>query len=216
MPDLSFEVISAQPARDRIAPALVFDLRVTNRPPDEAIHAVVLRCQIQIEVARRRYSSAEQDQLRELFDDPKRWADTLRPITWTNTSVNIPPFTGTTITPVAVPCTLDFSMATTKYFHALGGEDVPLTFLFSGSVFYAAGNGLLQVAPLSWNTEARFRFPIDVWKAAMDLHFPNAACLHLRRDVFNELYRFKAERGLATFEEAIEQMLAIAGREQPV
>lgn len=216
MPDLSFEVISAQPARDAIAPALVFDLRITNKPPEEAIHAVVLRCQIQIEVARRRYSSAEQDQLRELFDDPKRWGDTLRPITWVNTSVNIPPFTGTTITPVAVPCTLDFSMATTKYFHALGGEDIPLTFLFSGSVFYAAANGLLQVAPLSWNTEARFRFPIDVWKAAMDLHFPNAACLHLRRDVFNELYRFKAERGLATFEEAIEQMLAIAGREQPV
>ena len=216
MPDLSFEVISAQPARDAIAPALTFDLRITNKPPEQAVHAVVLRCQIQIEAARRRYSSAEQRGLRELFDDPARWGETLRPITWASTSVNIPPFTGTTVAPIAVPCTLEFSMGTAKYFYALGDGEVPLTFLFSGSVFYAAGNGLLQVAPLPWNTEARFGFPVEVWKAAMDLHYPNTACLHLRRDVFDELYRFKAEHGLATFEEAIEQMLAIAGREQPV
>ena len=63
MPDLSFEIVSARPARDMITPAISFDLRVTNRFPEQLIHAVLLRCQIQIEVARRRYSSSEQDQL---------------------------------------------------------------------------------------------------------------------------------------------------------
>ncbi|MFL6416461.1 MAG: DUF6084 family protein, partial [Bryobacteraceae bacterium] len=107
------------------------------------IHAVLLRCQIQIEVARRRYSSSEQDQLREIFDDPARWGDTLRPMTWANISVNLPAFSGSTVCPLIVPCTFDFSVATAKYFHGIDGGEVPLTFLFSGSVFHDAGQGTL-------------------------------------------------------------------------
>lgn len=215
MPDLSFEIVAANPLRDMITPALAFDLRVTNRFPEQLIQAVLLRCQIQIEVARRRYNSIEQSQLRELFDTPSRWGDTLRPMTWANTSVNMPAFLGSTVYPIAVPCTFDFSVATTKYFHGLAGGEVPLTFLFSGSVLYDAGEGALQVAPISWNKEARFRLPVQAWKSLMDLHYPNAACLHLRRDVFDELYRFKMSEGLATFDDAIQRMLTIAERERP-
>lgn len=216
MPDLSFEVVAANPVRDMITPALAFDLRVTNLFPEQAIHAVLLRCQIQIEVARRRYSSAEQNQLRDLFDEPSRWADTLRPMTWLNTSVNIPAFSGSTVYPLPVPCTFDFNVATAKYFHGIADGEIPLTFLFSGSVFYDAGQGALQVAPISWNKEARFRLPVQVWKSLMDLHYPNAVCLNLRRDVFDELYRFKMSEGLATFEDTIQRMLAAAQRERPV
>src|SRR5262249_6521739 len=104
MPDLSFDVVSANPARDMITPAISFDLRVINRFPEHSIHAVLLRCQIQIEVARRRYSPLEQNQLRELFDDPSRWGDTLRPMTWANLSVNIPAFSASTAFPLIVPC----------------------------------------------------------------------------------------------------------------
>ncbi len=221
MPDLSFEIVAANPARDMITPALAFDLRVTNPFPEQSIQAVLLRCQIQIEVARRRYSSAEQNQLRDLFDDPSRWGDTLRPMTWVNTSVNIPAFSGSTVYPITVPCTFDFNVATAKYFHGIDDGEVPLTFLFSGSIFYDAGShdadrSALQVAPISWNKEARFRLPVQVWKSLLDLHYPNAVCLNLRRDVFDELYRFKVSAGLATFEETIERMLTIAERERPV
>jgi hypothetical protein len=216
MPDLSFEVVAANAARDMITPAISFELRVTNRFPEQSIHAVLLRCQIQIEVARRRYSSIEQDQLRELFDEPSRWGDTLKPMTWANISVTIPAFSGSTVCPLIVPCTLDLSVATAKYFRGVEGGDVPLTFLFSGTVFHDAGQGTLQVAPISWNTEARFRLAVDTWKSVMDLHYPNSVCLNLRRDVFDELYRFKMSLGLATFEETIRRMLAIAERERPV
>jgi hypothetical protein len=199
-----------------IAPAISFDLRVTNRFPDQPIHAILLRCQIQIEVARRRYSSIEQDQLRELFDDPSRWGDTLRPMTWANISVNIPAFSCSTVYPLIVPCTFDFSIATAKYLRGIDSGDVPLTFLFSGSIFHDAGQGVLQVAPISWNKEARFRLPVEIWKSLMEIHYPNAVCLNLRRDVFDDLYRFKMSLGLATFEEAIQRMLVIAERERPV
>jgi Family of unknown function (DUF6084) len=215
MPELSFEILSANPVRDMITPALAFDLRITNAFPEQLIEAVLLRCQIQIEVARRRYSSTEQAQLRDLFDEPGRWGDTLRPITWANTSVNIPAFSGSTVYPVTVACTFDLSVGTTKYFHGIADGDIPLTFLFSGSVFYKSGEGALQVGPISWNKEARFRLPVQLWRSAMDLHYPNAPYLTLRRDVFEHLYRFKMSNGLATFDEAIQKMLTIAERERP-
>jgi len=216
MPDLSFEILAANPARDMITPALAFDLRVTNRFPEQSIETVLLRCQIQIEVARRRYTPAEQSQLRELFDDPSRWGDTLRAMTWANTSVNIPAFSPSTVYPVTVPCTFDFNVASAKYFHGITDGEVPLTFLFSGTVFYHAAEGALQVAPISWNKEARFRLPVGVWKDLMDLHYPNAVCLNLRRDVFDQLYRFKMREGLTSFDETIEHMLSFTERERPV
>lgn len=216
MPDLSFEIVSASPARDMMAPALQFDLRVTNQFPEQAIHSILLRCQIQIEVARRRYSAVEQEQLRELFDAPSRWGDTLRPMIWANAAVNVPPFAGSVVFPIAVPCSFDFNVATSKYFNGIEGGEVPLTFLFSGSIFFDGGTGALQVAPISWNKEARFRLPLQTWKDLLEFHYPNAACLHLRRDVFDELYRYKVSTGLATFEETIRRMLALAEQERPV
>jgi hypothetical protein len=216
MPDLSFEILSANPARDMLTPAISFDLRISNAFPEQTIHAVLLRCQIQIEVARRRYTPVEQEHLRELFDDPSRWSATLRPMTWANVSLNIPPFSGSTVQPLIVPCSFDLNVATAKYFRGIDGGDVPLTFLFSGSVFHDAGEGRLQVAPISWNKEARFRLPLDTWKALIDLHYPNAVCLNLRRDIFDELYRFKTSLGLASFEETIQRMLAIAEGQRPV
>lgn len=213
-PDLWFEVLSAGPARDMITPALSFDLRVSNRVPDQPIHAVLLRCQIHIEVARRRYSAAEQDSLRDLFDDPSRWSDTVKPMTWATLSLNVPAFEKTTVCPMVVPCPFDLSIATTKYFSGIDGGEVPLTFLFSGSTFYQSEQSATQVAPISWNAEARFRLPAATWKALMDLHYPNTSCLQLRRDVLDRLYRYKMTFGFATFEETIERMLAIAQHEQ--
>lgn len=216
MPDLSFDILAANPVRDMITPALAFELRVTNRFAEQRIQAILLRCQIQIEVARRRYSAGEQDNLRELFDDPSRWGDTLRPMTWVNTTTNVPAFSGSTVCPIIVPCAFDFAAATAKYFYGIKEGEIPLTFLFSGSVFYDAAQGVLQVEPISWNKEARFRLPVQTWKNLMDVHYPNAVCLNLRRDIVEDLYRFKMSQGFATFEEAIQRMLAIAGKERPV
>lgn len=215
MPDLSFEIVSASPVRDLVTPSLAFDVRVTNRFPEQSIQAVLLRCQIQIEAARRRYTSSEQAQLRELFDEPERWGDTLRPLTWVNTTANVPAFSGSTVHSINVPCTFDLNVATAKYLHGLAEGEIPLRFLFSGSIFYQSPEAALQVAPISWNKEAGFRLPVQVWQELMDLHFPNTACLPLRRDVFDDLYRFKISKGLATFEDAIHHMLTIAERERP-
>ena len=210
MPDFDFQIVKAEPVRDQATPALAFHLRVTNHAEQQPVHAILLRCQIQLEAPRRRYNPQEQESLRDLFGEPERWAQTLRSTLWANVSLNIPSFTGTVICPVCVPCTFDLMIGSAKYFHALEGGEVPVTFLFSGTVFYDSGQAGFQVAPVPWNQEARFRLPIRVWKEMIDLHYPNIAWLCLRRDIFDELYRFKVKEGIATFEETVERLLEMS------
>jgi hypothetical protein len=207
MPDLKITVESAEVVAFAASPTLAFKLRVVNADPAETVHTVVLRCQIQIEVTRRRYTALDQERLRDLFGEPERWGQTLRNLLWTNTTAVIPQFTGATTADLPVPCTFDFSIATTKYFSGLADGDIPVCLMFSGSVFYADASGSLSVAPISWDTETKFRLPLKVWKDMMDAYYPNSAWLCLRRDVFEELHRFKVERGIPTWEQTFEVML---------
>ena len=207
MPDLTFQVEKAEPQRFTVAPTLLFKLRIHNAVANEAVHSVALRCQIQLEVARRQYSAEDQTQLRDLFGETERWGQTLKTMLWTHASVVAPAFTGTTIVDVPVPCTFDFNVAATKYFQGLEDGDVPLCFLFSGTVFYADDGGVLQVAPIPWDKEARFRLPVKSWQEMMDIYYPNSAWLCLRRDVFERLYEYKVAHGIPTWEQALERML---------
>jgi hypothetical protein len=208
MPDLGITVEKAEVVPFAASPTLAFKLRVANADAAETIHTVVLRCQIQIEVARRRYTAQDQEHLRDLFGEPERWSQTLRNLLWTNTSAVVPQFTGATTVDLQVPCTFDFSVATTKYFNGLAEGEIPVCLMFSGTVFYADPAGALLVAPISWEKETRFRLPLKVWKDMMDAYYPNSAWLCLRRDVFEDLHRFKIERGIPTWEQAFERLLA--------
>src|SRR6516162_6665374 len=158
MPDLSFQVEGAAPQRHAAEPLLAFKLRVAEPPSPRPtpIHAIVLRCQVRIEPARRRYTAAEQERLLDLFGTPERWGQTLRPMPWAHVTAAVPPFAGTAAFDLPVPCSFDFAVAATKYFAALDGGDIPLCFLFSGTIFYDAGGGW-QVEQISWANEASFR-----------------------------------------------------------
>lgn len=207
MPNLSFQVESAEAVPFAAAPTLAFRVRVNNADSKQAIHTVVLRCQIQIESPRRRYAPEDQEKLLDLFGEPGRWSTTLRSLLWTHASVIIPSFTGSTGMELHVPCTFDFNVAATKYFQALQDGAVPLCFLFSGSVFHTTADAALQVAPIPWSTEAKFALPVKVWKEMMDAYYPNSAWLCLRRDVFDRLYQYKVRQGIPTWEQALERIL---------
>jgi hypothetical protein len=106
-----------------------------------------------------------------------------------------------------VPCTYDLNVGATKYFYAIETGEVPLLFLFSGTVFYAAGDGKLQAEQISWEKESEFRMPIGVWQEMMDYHYPNSAWLPLPRETFERLYAYKRDTGLTTWEQVIERLL---------
>jgi hypothetical protein len=207
MPDLSFKVEGAEVAKFSASPQLAFKLRITNADPAETVHSVALRCQIQIEVTRRRYDAEEQEHLRDLFGEPDRWSQTLRNLLWTHVNVNVPPFKGETVVELPVPCTFDFNVGATKYFHGLGDGEVHLCLMFSGTIFYAAEGEHFQVSPISWEKDARFKLPVKVWREMMDSYYPNSAWLCLRRDLFERLYEYKVRHGILTWEQALENML---------
>lgn len=215
MPDLTFQVNDAEPEPYAASPLLMFKLAIANANLAEPIHSVVLRCQIQIEASRRRYSAEEQEQLLDLFGEPSRWSQTLRTMLWTHTNVTIPSFSGETMVKVPVPCTFDFNVAAAKYFAGLEQGEVPLCLQFSGTVFYAADDGVLQVEQIPWSKETRYRLPVTVWQQMMDIYYPNSAWLCLRRDVFDRLYRYKVRCGIPTWEQTLESILPDVDRTSP-
>jgi hypothetical protein len=216
MPELSFKVEQASVVPFAASPTIAFHLRVANVPAEQAIHTIALNCQIQIEVTGRRYTPEEQQQMLDLFGEPDRWSQTLRRMLWTNVSAVLPGFCGSTQADLRVPCTFDFNVAATKYFAGLAAGDVPLNMLFSGTVFYADAEGLLQVAPISWDQEAKFRLPLQVWREMMQAYYPNGAWLHVRRDVFDRLYRYKMQRGIPSWEQTLESILPLEEVEEAV
>ncbi len=141
MPDLSFQVEGVEVVANAATPLLAFKLRLTDANPEQTIHTVALRCQIQLEVTRRKYTPEDQERLLDLFGEPSRWGQTLRNLLWTHANLVVPSFTGNTLVDLPVPCTFDFNVAATKYFDGLADGEVPVCLQFSGTVFYANGEG---------------------------------------------------------------------------
>ncbi len=207
MPDLQFHITGAEVVAHAAVPMLALKLRITNQTPDEAIHSLSLRCQVQIEPARRRYVPAEQDKLRDLFGEPERWSRTVRSMLWMNTTIAVPGFTGSTLVDLELPCTFDFNVATTKYFHGLDSGDIPLCILYSGTVFYQGEDQGLQVANIPWDRETSYRFPAAIWQKMMDDYYPNTTWLRLERDTFDRLYQYKVRHGILTWEQLLDKLV---------
>ena len=210
MPELRFQVEAVEATAAAATPTLSFRLRIENMRPGEQVHSIALTTQLHIEPARRRYSDEEKQALGDLFGEPERWGSTVRPLYWTTMQAAVPGFTGVTMFELRVSCTYDFNVSATKYFHTLGEGEVPVSLMFSGTVFYIVGEQF-QVAPIPWAQEAACRIPVRAWKEMMAHHYPNAAWLALRRDVFERMVRYKARHGLPTWEQMMEHVLAAAG-----
>jgi Family of unknown function (DUF6084) len=207
MPGLTFAVDNAEAIPFAASPIIAFHLRVANSLADVAIQSIALRCQIQIEAQRRHYTPAERQGLRDLFGEADRWSQTLRPLLWTHAGITVPEFSGTIAVELPVACTFDFNVAAAKYFHAIEEEDVPLVFQFSGTIFFAAEDGRMQITQIGWDKESRFRLPARVWREMMDFYYPNSNWLRLSRDVFDRLHDYKQSNGMATWDQAIESLL---------
>ncbi|HEY4428461.1 MAG TPA: DUF6084 family protein [Solirubrobacteraceae bacterium] len=206
VPELSFAVADAIAERYSAVPTINFMLRV-ERAGGGSVRSILLDTQIQIAARGRSYGEGEQAGLLEIFGTPDRWATTLRTLLWTRTTLVVPPFSGATEVVVPVACSYDLELTATGYLSALEDGEVPLEFLFSGSVFYSAANGMLQTARISWDRESAYRLPVRVWREAMDRHFPQAAWLRLARPTFDRLRAYKAEHGLRTLDDAVERLM---------
>jgi hypothetical protein len=208
--DLAFECIDVQPEPYAVGPTLTFHVRV-SASESTRIHAIALRCQIRLDPARRRYTDEEADLLGDVFGERSRWGDTLKPMQFAQASTMVPSFSERVDVPLSIPVTYDLEVATGKLLHALDGEPIDLTLMFSGAVFGVGDRGF-WVEPVPWHAEAKFRMPTSVWPALMDRYFPNEGWLRLRRETIDELLRFKATHGFATWDDTIRQLMGRAAR----
>ena len=206
IPQLGFSVAGAHRVGQTAVPTLGFDLRVATADERE-IRSVLLDTQIQIAARRRPYGEGEQERLFDLFGATKDWGTTLRTLLWARMTTVVPPFHGQTAVELQVPVTYDLEVLGARYLGALESGDVPLEFLFSGTVFYAGEGGMLQAGRISWEAEAELRMPVAVWRETLDHHFRGTSWLRLRKDAVDRLAAYRSRHGLASWEETVERLL---------
>ena len=209
MADLLFGCTGAVAERYAATPTLTFALTITERSGVK-IHAIALRAQIRIEPHRRRYSADEAQRLHDLFGDPSRWAETVKPIQLATVTVMVPTFTAVTEVDVPVPVTYDLEVASARYLQGLDDGTIPLLLLFSGTIFVATDEGF-SVELVPWSSEASYRMPVTVWRDLVDAHFPGSAWLRCTRETLDALSRYKAQRALPTWDATLNALLAEAG-----
>jgi Family of unknown function (DUF6084) len=191
MTDLRFTILGAEPKQHAAMPTIVFRLQIRT---SERIEAIVLRTQIRIEPQWRTYGVTEQQLLVDLFGTPDRWNKTLHALAWADVPVMIPAFQGETEVDVNVPCTYDFDVSASRFFSALDGGEIPLRFLFSGSIF-RHGENAFSVDLISWSSECAYRMPVQVWRGAMQACYGDSIVVRVDRETYEELLRRRTAIG---------------------
>jgi hypothetical protein len=206
MPELSFTVVDIVPEPYAVTPTLLARVRV-EETTGERVHALALRAQVRIQPQRRRYDDTEEQALLDLFGDRSRFAQTLKPFLWLHTSTVAQGFTGSTEITLPLPCTYDFEVAGTTYLHALRDGEVPLLFLFSGTVFTRGTTGF-SVAQVPWDQEASYRLPVAVWRDLMAEVFPGSEWVRMSRETVEALAHLRHVRGLTSWDAVVSTLLA--------
>ncbi|MEA3215418.1 MAG: hypothetical protein QOJ19_1574 [Acidimicrobiia bacterium] len=205
MPELSFDVLDAYPDVYGTDPTMLFKLRIAETTADP-IHTMVVRVQIQIDAQLRRYSDEEKELLGDLFGNAERWGDTLRPFNWTHTATMLQGFRGSTEVDLRVPCTYDFEVAAAKYFHGLRDGNIPLSFLFSGTVISRGATGY-SVTQIPWHKECTYPLPVATWRALMDTYWPGGGWIRLRGETLDRLQLLKTKGHYTDWDSVLGELL---------
>jgi hypothetical protein len=166
---------------------------------------------VHIDPGLRGHDAATREQLVDLFGTPERWAATTTSIVWARVETLLPSFASEAEFTLVVPCTYDLEVASSKYMDALPDGEVPLSFHFSGRIFYRGEDGRLQIVLTPW-TAASYRMPVSVWRRMIDHHYPGGGFIRLHDDTLRTLALHKARQGFPTFDGAIADLL---GRVEP-
>ena len=215
MIDLDFTVPAVQIADNCATPTLLFQLRAINRTPESAVEHVALSAQIRIEAARREYAPHERERLSELFGGAADWDRALRGLLWTSVTVPIGGFTKECTIDLPIACSCDFEIAATKFLHGVEHGEIPLLWLFSGSIFFRNSEGELQIGQVAHHKEAGIRLPAELWHSLMQRYYADKIWLRVERDLFEEVYRYKRRKSLPSFDEALRDLLAAGAAEAP-
>ncbi|WP_029112610.1 DUF6084 family protein [Mycobacterium sp. URHB0044] len=206
MSDVTFAVLDVTPEPYAVTPVLTARIGVAAVGEDP-VHAIALRCQVRIEPLRRGYTDEEAVGLLDMFGPRERWGTTQHNFLFLHSSTMVQGFTGATQVDLPLECTYDFEVTSAKYFHALRDGNIPLQFLFSGTVF-TKGENNFAVQQIPWDREDHYAMPVTVWHDLMAKHYPNTGWLRLNRDTIEALAAYKSTHGMLGFDDTITELLA--------
>ena len=107
------------------------------------------------------------------------------------------------------PCHYDLELAAApEYLHSLpDGQAPPRLLHFNGMIYYPGADGGLQMVLIPWSKSIDFRMPVSVWRDTIDHYNPGTAWIAVRSQTFDALQRAKLDRGLATLDACIADLL---------
>ena len=210
-PTPRIEILSAEPQRFAATPIMNFAARITE-PSEREIYTIALSCQVNIDPARRSYDENARAALFDLFGEPERWGATTRSFMWTQVDVLVKSFRGSQTFDIPVSCSFDTELAAVKFFYSVTEGEVPLTFMFSGTVFYRDDSGGLRLTQVPWSCDARFEMPVSTWRGLVDHFYPNRAWVGVQRETLDALRAYRQENGLPSLEACVKELLAGADR----
>jgi Family of unknown function (DUF6084) len=203
IPQPEFWVLGAKPVPHAAAPTLAFEMRVRDHSELE-VYAVALTVQILLQPVQRPHDDEVRERLRDVFGEAARWGDTARSLLWSECDTLVGSFRGSTSFELQVPCSSDLELATTRWFDAVPDGEAPLSFQFSGSVFYCGEADRLQLTRVGWHTETQFRLPLETWRATVG---ERGGLVRVSSDTFEALRRYRLDRGLHSLDAAVADLL---------
>jgi uncharacterized protein DUF6084 len=207
VPDLDFAVTGARAMTDAAVPTLAFRLAL-SRTGGGRVRSVSLNADVRIAVAHRRYEHADRLVMARLFGQPEQWATSMRPLTWARISTVVPPFDERTETDLQVPCSRDMELAVTSYFHGVRDGEIPLDFLFSGTVFHDGPDGRLRTAQISWAKDTTCRLPAGLWHEVTGRYDGGTSWLPLSPGTYGELTAHRDRHALTGWDETVGDLIA--------
>jgi hypothetical protein len=204
MADLRFAITGAAPVAYAASPLLALDVRIETPEPVESL---LLRTSVRIEAGARETTPEEEARLKELFGTKEQWSRGSRSVLWTQVVNVVSAFTDASHVPITLPVSYDLAAIASKYLRALDGGVVPIRAQFAGTAFFRREQGL-SAAPIALDREASFELPVQTFNEVVEQHFPGSAIITLKRELFDRLEAVRIERGLSSFDHAIEALLS--------
>ena len=157
MIDLAFRIDDVVAARYAAAPQLTARVQI-DESSGARIHAIALRCQVNIEPQRRAYDPEETVGLADQFGARDRWSQTLKPFAWMQCSALVQGFIGSTMIELPMPVTYDLEVTASKYLHQLDDGEVPLASCSPAPALPVASR--VRVEQVPWHLEDAYRMPV--------------------------------------------------------
>ena len=204
MADLRFAITGASPVPYAATPLLALDVRIEAAEPVESL---LLRTSVRIEAGARPTTPDEEARLKELFGAKEQWSRGSRSVLWTQVVNVVSAFSDASHVAITLPVSYDLAAVASKYLRALDGGGVPIRAQFGGTAFFRREQGL-SAAPIALDREARFELPVQTFNEIVEQHFPDSAIITIKRELFDRLEAMRVERGLSSFDQALEALLS--------